>query len=40
MTVKLNGRPDKADFTWAGNSILAYVSGETGVRSVSIILKF
>jgi intraflagellar transport protein 140 len=34
MTVKLNGRSQKADFTWVGNNLLAYVSGEGGVRFV------
>ena len=34
MTVKLNGRSLKADFTWIGNSLLAYVSGEGAVRLV------
>ena len=38
MTAKLNGRAEKADFTWVGTSILAYVSGEGGVRLVQSIL--
>lgn len=39
IKVKLSGKSDDPDFTWAGSGILATATGESVIRYDSIILK-